>query len=60
MLLISNNMHASADTNMTLTQDFCVRDCQHNHTTHNHNPAAPLLRHYRATNTHPATAAVNT
>jgi hypothetical protein len=31
MLLISNNMHASADTNMTLTQDFCVRDCQHNY-----------------------------
>jgi len=43
---------------MTLTQDFCVRDCRHNHTTHNHNPAALLLHHSsHATDTHPAIAA---
>jgi hypothetical protein len=47
-------MRVGADTNMTPTLDFCVGDCQHNHATHNHNPAAPLLRHSHATgSTHP-------
>jgi hypothetical protein len=60
MSLIFFYMCVGADTIMTPKQDICVKDCRHNHTNHNQNPAALLLHHSHATNTHPATAAANT